>query len=91
MIPFSYAKEEKLFLKVSVLYLMAEIQSPSLSAYRWNLVSGIDLLAILQQRLDRALFLYVFIRDVQPSGVRSSISIVQNRKFDKMQQNTVRF
>ena len=44
----------------------------------------IDLLAILQKRLDLALFLYIFIRDVRSSGVRASISIVQFRKFDKM-------
>ena len=47
-------------------------------------ISSIDLLAILQKRLDRALFLYNFIRDVQSSGVRASISIVQIRKLDKI-------
>ena len=51
----------------------------------------IDLLAILQKRLDRALFLYIFIHDIRSSGVKASISIVQIRKFDKMLQNTIRF
>ena len=45
---------------------------------------AIDLLAILHKRLDRALFLYIFIRDVRSSSVIASISIVQIRKFDKM-------
>ena len=44
----------------------------------------IDLLAILQKRLDRALFLYIFIRKVRSSGVRGSITIVHIRKFYKM-------
>ena len=43
----------------------------------------IDLLAILQKRLDRALFLYIFIHDVRSSGVRASITIVHIPKFDK--------
>ena len=43
-----------------------------------------DLLAILQKRLDRALFSYIFIHDVRSSGVRASISIVPIRKFDKI-------
>ena len=34
----------------------------------------IDLLAILQKSLDRALFLYNFIRKVRSSGVRGSIT-----------------
>ena len=38
-------------------------------------VELIDLLAILQQSLDRAIFLYFFIREVQLSGVRASIAI----------------
>ena len=44
----------------------------------------IDLLAILQKSLDRALSLYIFIRKVRLSGVRSSITIVHIRKFHKM-------
>ena len=46
--------------------------------------SRIDRLAILQKRLDRALFLYIFIHEVRFSGVRASFSFVQIRKFDKM-------
>ena len=42
-----------------------------------------DLLAILRKSLDRALFLYVFIRGVRSSGVRASITIVHIRKFKK--------
>ena len=52
--------------------------------------SPIDLLAILQKSLDRALFLYSFIRDVRSSGVRASITIVHIRKFYQMQQSIVR-
>ena len=37
---------------------------------------GIDLLAILQKSLDRALFLYNFIREVRSNGVRGSITIM---------------
>ena len=44
----------------------------------------IDLLAILQKSLDRALFLYIFIHEVRSSGVGASITIVQIRKFYKM-------
>ena len=35
----------------------------------------IDLLALLQKSLDRAIFLYIFIRDVRSSGVRASVTI----------------
>ena len=45
---------------------------------------SIDLLAILQKSLDRALFLYNFIREVRLSGVRASIAIVHIRKFYKI-------
>ena len=44
----------------------------------------IDLLAILQKSLDRAIFLYNFIHDVRSSGVRASIVIVHIRKFYKL-------
>ena len=44
----------------------------------------IDLLAILQKSLDRALFLYIFLSEVRSSGVRASITIVHIRKFYKM-------
>ena len=53
--------------------------------------SAIELLAILQKSLDRALFLYIFIREVRSSGVRASITIVHIRKFYKMQKKIVRF
>ena len=43
-----------------------------------------DLLAILQKRLDQALFLYIFIHEIRSSGVRASISVVQIQKFDTM-------
>ena len=49
-----------------------------------NLVQRIDLLAILQKSLDRAIFLYNFIRKVRLSGVRASIAIVHIRKFYKI-------
>ena len=51
----------------------------------------IDLLAILQKSLDRALFLYIFINEARSSGVRASITIVHIRKFYRMLQNIVRF
>ena len=44
----------------------------------------IDLLAILQKSLDRAIFLYNFIREVRSSGVRASNTIVHIRKFYRM-------
>ena len=44
----------------------------------------IDLLAIQQKSLDRALFLYIFIHEIRSSGVRASITIVHIRKFYKM-------
>ena len=46
--------------------------------------SLIDLLAILQKCLDRAIFLYIFMHEVRLSGVRASIAIVHIRKFYKM-------
>ena len=42
---------------------------------------AIDLLAILRKSLDRATFLYIFIREVRLNGVRASIAIVHIRKF----------
>ena len=45
-----------------------------------QVINLIDLLAILQKRLDRAL-LYIFIREVRSSGVTASITIVHIRKF----------
>ena len=51
----------------------------------------IDLLAILQTNLDRALFSNFFIQDVRSSGDRASITLVQVRKFYKVHQNIVRF
>ena len=47
-------------------------------------VYPIDLLAIRQKSLDRALFLYIFIHEIRSSGVRASITIVHIRKFYKM-------
>ena len=44
----------------------------------------IDLLAILQKSLDRALSLYIFIHGARSSGVRASIAIMDIRKFYKM-------
>ena len=41
----------------------------------------IDLLAILEKSLDRAIFLYNFIREVRLSCVKASIAIVHIRKF----------
>ena len=48
-----------------------------------GIVRVIDLLAILQKSLDRALFLYNFIWDVRSSGVRASFTIVHIRKCIK--------
>ena len=48
------------------------------------MVTVIDLLAILQKSLDRALFLYIFLSEVRSSGVRASIAIVHIRKFYKV-------
>ena len=45
---------------------------------------SIDLLAILPESLDRALFLYIFIHEVRLRGVRACITIVHIRKFCKM-------
>ena len=51
----------------------------------FDLLDGpIDLLAILQKSLDRALFLYIFIHEIRSSGVGASITIVHIRKFYKM-------
>ena len=49
-----------------------------------NKDNRIDLLAMLQKSLDRALYLYIFIYEVRLSGVKASISIVHIRKFYKM-------
>ena len=45
--------------------------------------AAIDLLAVLRKSLDRALFLYIFIRDVRSNGVRVSITTVHIRKSMK--------
>ena len=50
---------------------------------------AIDLLAILQKSLDRALFLYNFIREVRSSGIRGSNTIMHIRKFIKLHHNNV--
>ena len=50
----------------------------------------IDILAIQQRSLDRALFLYIFIHGIRSSGIRASITIVYIRKFYEMQQSIVR-
>ena len=44
----------------------------------------IDLLAILQKSLDRAIFLYNFIYEARLTAVRASIAIVHIRKFYKL-------
>ena len=44
-------------------------------------VYTIDLLAILQKSLDRAIFLYKSIREVRKSGVTALIAVVHIRKF----------
>ena len=51
---------------------------------------AIDLLAIQQKSLDRALFLYIFIHEIRSSGVRASITIVHIRKFYQTLQSIVR-
>ena len=45
------------------------------------MMQTIDLLAILQKSLDRAIFLYIFILKIRLSGVRASNSIVHIQKF----------
>ena len=45
---------------------------------------SIDLIAIQQKSLDRALFLYIFIHEIRSSGVRGSITIVYIREFYKL-------
>ena len=50
----------------------------------YAMFSRIDLLAIQQNSLDRALFLYIFIHEIRSSGVRASVTIVHIRKFYKM-------
>ena len=61
-----------------------------LNPFNGNCYHQIDLLAIQQTSLDRALFLYIFIHEIRPSGVRASITIVHIRKFYKMWQSIVR-
>ena len=46
--------------------------------------TSIDLLAILQKGLDRAIFSYNFILEVRLSGVRALIAIFHIRKFYKI-------
>ena len=46
--------------------------------------ASIDLLAIQQKSLDRAIFSYIFIHEVRSSGVRASVTIVHIRKFYRM-------
>ena len=51
----------------------------------------VDLLAILQKSLDRALFLHNFILEARSNGVKDSITITHIRKFFKLHHNIVRF
>ena len=44
----------------------------------------IDLVALLQKSLDRAIFLYNFTHGFHLSGVRALIAIVNTKKFYKM-------
>ena len=53
------------------------------------MILAIDILAILQKSLDRALFLYNFVREIQLSGVRASITIMHIRKFFKLNHNAI--
>ena len=46
-------------------------------------ILNLDLFAILQKSLDRALFLYIFILEARMSGIRASISIVHIRNSTK--------
>ena len=45
----------------------------------------------MQKSLDRASFLYNFIREARSSGVRGSITIIHIRKFFNLRHNIVRF
>ena len=57
----------------------------------YEMSTVIDLLAIPQNSLDRAIFSYIFIREVRSSDVRASIAIVHIQKFYKMHKKIVRF
>ena len=59
-------------------------QSNTNSVSSKSTVFSIDLLAIQQKSLDRALFLYIFIHEIRSSGVRASITVVHIQKFYKM-------
>ena len=48
----------------------------------------IDVLAIQQKTLDRALFLYIFIRKALSIGVRTAITFLHIRKFCKRLQGS---
>ena len=62
-----------------------------LHSYTSALHCIIDLLAILQKSLNRALILYNSICEIRSSGVRGSIAIMHIRKFFKLHHNIVRF
>ena len=63
------------------------VLSPKRRILQSSVRSAIDLLAILQKSLDRALFLYIFINEVRLSGVRASIIIVHM----KILQNVMKY
>ena len=68
---------------LSCMYSIVSFKYRSLTSVTYNFLV-MDLLAILQKSLDRALTLYIFIHEVLLSGVRPSISIVHIRKFHKI-------
>ena len=49
-----------------------------------NFSPQIDLLAILRKSLDRAIVLYILLREVRLNGVTASIAAVQIRKCYEM-------
>ena len=55
----------------------------SLKNEQFKCLHYIDLLAVLEKGLDRALFLYIFMHEIRLSGVRASITVVYIRKFYK--------
>ena len=78
----SCLKIEKETLSASISSIIKMLTDDMSGVLKQNAI--IDLLAILQKSLDRAIFLYKFIREVRLSGVTASIAIVHIRKFYKL-------
>ena len=73
--------------------LIFELNGPkrTLCGFSWNsIMNFLDILALLQNSLGRAMFLFFFIRKVRLSGVRNSMTTVHIRKIFKS-RNIFRF